>query len=231
MGRIIILLLFCLSLNAQVFRDGDELIINGEEFTMVGDLLTYYTAPRGGNDFDSRYPEMARSDWNNIQDYAIAFVRDALYNQHEIDGLEGSISTQPRASRQSWVDNPNIRATSYASCSPGFNIRYVEEDWNSNVVFDKILTTYHELGHALLRRNHKCVLEDGFTIMRGTPISGLTNYGWQYRRCPSGVPPASRSWIEMEKVFWNQPTYLPCRSTSKTGKGIVSTELSDSCLK
>ena len=231
MGRIIFFLILSFSLHAQTFRDGNSLIIDGEEYVMMGDLLTYYTTPRSGNDWDARYPEMARSNWNNIQDYVVAFVKDALYNQHEIDGLNGSISIQPRSSRQAWVNEPSIRATSYASCAPGFNVRYVEEDWNSNIIGDRILTVYHELGHAMLRRNHKCVLEDGFTIMRGTPASGINNFGWVLRQCPSGIPPSSRSWLQMEDIFWKEPTYLPCPSSSPTGKGSVVTEIGATCLK
>ena len=205
-----------LSLHAQVFRSGNDLVIDGIEYSMIGDLRVYYTTSRATGSPDVRYPEIARGNWNNIQDYAVAFVKDALYNQHEIDGLNGSISLAPRNSRQAWIDNPNIRATSYASCAPGFNVRYVEEDWNSNATIDKIITVWHELGHALLKRNHKCILEEGFTIMRGTPATGVNNQGWIMRQCPSGVPPESRGWLEMERIFWNEPQYLPCPSSSKS---------------
>ena len=79
MVRLIILLLFCLSANAQVSRSADTLRIHDDKYVMVGDMLTYYSS---------------RSNYNTIVNgplatdpYLESFVRDALIYEREIDGI------------------------------------------------------------------------------------------------------------------------------------------------
>ena len=183
MGRIILFLFVCFSMNAQV----NTLTIQGEDYTFVGDSFSEWRTPRTGTTPRERYPEIVGDDLNT---YLSAFVKDAiLANQN----LDLAFPNQPSTSlvRNPWIadhpaafdpvmdvtrllefgDRPGlVAASSFNSTDVGYRIIVDRERWigmydrggeyinaYQSSFEQKLRLMHHEFGHALLHHDHRCV--------------------------------------------------------------------------
>ena len=183
MGRVILFLFICFSMNAQV----NTLTIQGEDYMFVGDSFSEWRTPRTGITARERYPEVVETDLNT---YLSAFVKDAiLANQN----LDLAFPNQPSTSlvRNPWIaDHPaafdpvmdvtrllefgdrpgTVAASSFNSTDVGYRIVVDTYEWNRyydrggnriNAYMSRfeqrIRLMHHEFGHALLHHDHRCI--------------------------------------------------------------------------
>ena len=173
MVRLIILLLFCLSANAQV----STMRLYGESFTFVGDSFSEFRSP---GDYSS-------IDENDLNSYLRLFVRDAivtgldlglditnnrdqvsLYRRQtgvRINVLNNSVNLVDEEFYGSYTvtstTGPDrtyrVGGSSWRDGWREFIITVNRHVWNTIDSSKKRQLMYHEFGHALLHRAHDCV--------------------------------------------------------------------------
>ena len=175
--RYLLLFLFCVNLNAQ-------LIIADTEYVLLSDMgVDRINTPRvnGSNRFD----DLVWSDINkgDLTSIVKAFVRDAVTHGGDLDLSDRHVFELRPATF--WSD-PRIGGSSYNSTDPGYYILINENIWNSLNGINKVLLSYHELGHGLLHAGHICHSYGGIAnaimstatclVARGGPGLSPTSY-------------------------------------------------------
>ena len=161
-----------LSLNAQ-------LSIRGTEYTLVGEMETYYTTPRTDAE---RFPDINWEEVNvgNFTSMVKSFVRDAISHGANLDlsTVENSIIELSHPSRWNYIStNPRNQpaGSAFYPGAPGFRIYLNEYHWSQindnqwhSAGIRKIQLVYHELGHALLHSGHVCDRYGGWAAVMAT---------------------------------------------------------------
>lgn len=170
------------------------MILDGVEYVMSGDLLAKYSVPRTGDTWAAMYPDI--TDWSNVQQFANAFVRDALIYEAKMDGISGIIRkvsegwwtcASPVSVSTTFGEEYRCRSsapsggTTYQRYSPGYNIA-INENWHDRTSQyntrerAKIQNIYHEMGHALMHKTHTCeyasIMKGGGQFCAGTDSRG-----------------------------------------------------------
>ena len=159
-----------ISLHAQTITN--HITIRGERYEFIDDMnLDYRTQPL-------RPVRYAGLDHNDLNTYLTTFIRDAIYNEQDLNlgvssnvntnGVLLHINTMTFVGHQSFYGGRNIGGSSWRSWYPGFIITINENIWrrysNSR---QKLKLMYHELGHALLMKDHICDVTQAWTTQDG----------------------------------------------------------------
>ena len=178
MGRIVLFLLMSLSIHAQVVTN--HITIGGERYEFVGDMnMELRTQPQR----PIRYSSLRHDDLNT---YLMSFVRDAIYNGEDLNlavndpysqyvlggsGITSLINTMRFVDHDSFYGRSSrTGGSSWGSWYPGFIITVSDRIWNWVNSRGKLTLMYHELGHALLRKDHLCDTTEAWV----TPNGGLS---------------------------------------------------------
>ena len=155
MRLVLILLLFCSTVSAQ-------LNLGGTEYNLIDDLgVESITIPRTNQE---RFGELNWTEINsgNLSSIVKAFIRDAVTHGAELD-LDDSRYIVELVSPSHWdyrgTSVPNRErplGTSYDSTNDGVEIRINSWWWNQLDGIEKVFLVYHELGHAALHQDHVC---------------------------------------------------------------------------
>ena len=211
-----------LSIHAQVVTN--HITIRGERYEFVDDMnLDYRTQPQ-------RPVRYARLDHNDLNTYLTVFIRDAIFNEENLNlsvnypntlitlgrtGRSYPINTLTLVDHDSFYGRDNrVRASSWGSLFPGFLVTISDLYWNGSSSRDKLRVFYHELGHALLWKDHVCDVTQAWT----TPDGGRSHQ----LRGRNGILPGIMSTGECEPQYggsgyrriglWCAPTKQNCES-------------------
>ena len=153
----------CFGVNAQA----DKMNIQGTDYHFVGDSFSEYRSPG----------DYSTIDEEDLHSYLKLFVRDAIVDGQEL-GLDpsGNTSIFPVAyvtqtryeiynvGRNNITFAPDdfygttsgIQGASYRDGARDWVVVINRYEWNRASSIDKRRIVYHELGHALLHKNHSC---------------------------------------------------------------------------
>ena len=158
-----------LSIHAQVVTN--HITIRGERYEFVGDMdLDLRTQPERS----VRYNNLRHDDLNT---YLTSFIRDAIYNEQDlnlgssisliVNGVSLPINTMTFVDQDSFYGGRRIGGSSWRSWYPGFIITINRLIWDWVNSRGKLKLMYHELGHALLMKDHICDVTEAWTTPDG----------------------------------------------------------------
>ena len=169
MRKLILLMLMTLSLHAQTVTN--HITIRGERYEFIDDMnLDYRTQPL-------RPVRYARLDHNNLDTYLTTFIRDAIYNGEDLNlgrsidvnynGVILPVNSMTFVDSEAFYGGRRIGGSSWRSWYPGFIITINQQYWRGVGNRDKLKLFYHELGHALLMKDHICDVTQAWTTRDG----------------------------------------------------------------
>ena len=163
MRTFILFIVMCFGVNAQA----DKMNIQGTDYHFVGDSFSEYRSPG----------DYSTIDEEDLHSYLKLFIRDAIVAGQEL-GLDPSGNTSifpvshARQSRYRIYNVPRnditfapddfygvtsgIQGGSYRDGARDWVVVISRYEWNRASSIEKRRVVYHELGHALLHKNHSC---------------------------------------------------------------------------
>ena len=166
MGRIILFLL----ISAFSFAQMNTITIQGDDYQFVGNHMMEYRTSTTEYSIDESDPSSYIDD----------FIRDAILNEQDLDlvptnnryanivygyALTLRLNTVTLVPSR-WYLGKTIQGSSWVP-NGGYIITINQDRWNIIDSDEKFRLMYHELGHALLMKDHICDVTEAWTTPDG----------------------------------------------------------------
>ena len=209
MGRVILFLL----ISFVGFSQATKMNIQGTDYHFVGDSFSEYRSP-------GDYSTIVEDD---LVSYVKVFIRDAIVDGQEL-GLDltndvrrvtlnyrnrvfevrnNSISFTPNSF---YGTTSGIQGASYRDGTPQWIILISRFEWDREPAIEKRRIAYHELGHALLHKEHSCKTTEHREIVRYHTV-GNTVAPAEFRIINSWAVMATGACRDDTKDLWETLNY------------------------